>query len=182
MTSTPPNIMIVGSAGSGKSTLATKIAALTGGRVVHMDHIYWNPGWEKRTDEEIYALVEEAIATDGWIIEGNGSKTHELRWRRAHMIIWLDLPRWLCLWRAAKRMVKNYGRSRPDMAPGCDDRFSWALVRWIWDFPQKNGPKVERLFEVSKNHCLHSRLRSPEDVEVFIQKELPLVLDHIKKA
>ena len=38
-------IIILGSAGSGKSTLATKLGEITGIPVIHLDRLFWNPGW-----------------------------------------------------------------------------------------------------------------------------------------
>lgn len=40
-------VLIVGSPGAGKSTLAKKLAARTGLPLIHLDDLYWNPGWVK---------------------------------------------------------------------------------------------------------------------------------------
>lgn len=49
-------IMIIGGSGSGKSTLARTIGGLTGLPVIHIDPMYWAPGWVQRSPEETRAL------------------------------------------------------------------------------------------------------------------------------
>ena len=38
-------ILILGCGGAGKSTLARRLGAATGLPVVHLDGLYWQPGW-----------------------------------------------------------------------------------------------------------------------------------------
>ena len=40
-------ILILGCGGAGKSTLARRLGAATGLPVVHLDGLYWQPGWLK---------------------------------------------------------------------------------------------------------------------------------------
>jgi hypothetical protein len=39
-------IMLIGSGGAGKSTFARELAQLTHLPIVHLDQIFWKPGWE----------------------------------------------------------------------------------------------------------------------------------------
>lgn len=163
------NIMVVGSAGSGKSTLARRISEILGHRVIHMDHIYWQPNWVMRSAEAIHSLVIESIQAEGWIFEGNHSASYPDRLARADTIIWLKVPRALCLWRATLRALGNYGKSRPDMAEGCYDRLDWRFLKWVWNYPKNGRPKHEALFENTKHTHSQIMLHSQDEVEEFVQ-------------
>ena len=163
------NIMVVGSAGSGKSTLARRMSDILGHRVIHVDHIYWQPNWVMRSAEEIRSQVIASIQTDGWIFEGNCSATYPHRSAQADTIIWLKLPRTQCLWRAILRALRNYGKSRPDMAEGCYDRLDWRFLKWVWNYPRNGRPKHEALFDKTKDTHSQFILQSQDEVEVFIE-------------
>lgn len=54
--------------------------------------------------------------------------------READRIIFLDFGRFTCLRRAYGRYRTYKGRSREDMAPGCNEKFDAEFVRWIlWE-------------------------------------------------
>ena len=76
-------IMIIGGAGSGKSSLARRLGEITGLPVIHIDTLYWQPGWIMRPRDEIGRLTNEAADQDTWIFEGNHSETMIYRASRA---------------------------------------------------------------------------------------------------
>ena len=53
----------------------------------------------------------------------------EARADRADLLIWLDIQRSTRVFRVLKRALTHWGRSRPDMAPGCPERFDWPFLR-----------------------------------------------------
>ncbi|MEX6505649.1 hypothetical protein [Jiella sp. M17.18] len=141
------NVMVVGSPGSGKSTLAREIAGRFGHRLIHMDRIYWTAGWRLRPALDQLRMVEAAIDADGWIFDGNHTTSVQIRAKRADTLIWLDLPRSLCIARVLKRVATGYGRVRQDMAEGCPERLDIGFLRWVWTFPRHSRPGLERLFD-----------------------------------
>ena len=64
-------IMIIGCGGSGKSTLARQLGDKTGLPVVHLDQLFWRPGWVHISREEFNAAHREAVMGERWIIDGN---------------------------------------------------------------------------------------------------------------
>jgi adenylate kinase family enzyme len=56
-----------------QSTLATRLGALLGLPVLHLDYILWNPGWVQTETIEFRARVRAFTdeASSGWIIDGN---------------------------------------------------------------------------------------------------------------
>ncbi|PZR01095.1 MAG: hypothetical protein DI533_08745 [Cereibacter sphaeroides] len=131
-------IMVFGGAGSGKSTLARRLGALSGLPVIHIDPLYWQPGWVERPRSETRALATEAAMRDDWVFEGNNSETMDIRAERADLIIFLDMPRHLRIWSILRRILRYWGRSRPDMTPGCPERFDLDfLTGFVWDYEKK---------------------------------------------
>ena len=53
-------IAVIGCAGSGKSTLAAKLGSSTGLPVIHLDQLFWKPGWVP-TPPEDWARVNREI-------------------------------------------------------------------------------------------------------------------------
>ncbi len=135
-------IIIVGDCGAGKSTLARHLAPLLELPVVHLDQIFWLPGWQPRSDQEWISIVEREIANDRWIIEGNYSSTIDLRVARADVLIWIDVPSWLSVYRVLKRVATNFGQVRVDSAPGCPERWDWEFIKYVWRFKKEYAPRM----------------------------------------
>jgi adenylate kinase family enzyme len=128
-------VLIIGSPGSGKSTLARHVAAITGLPLIHLDQHYWQSGWVETPDDQWRTQVADLAAADRWIIDGNYGGTLEARLDRADTVIDLELPAWLCVWRLLRRIFTGRGRVRPDMAPGCPERFSVEFLLYTAAFP-----------------------------------------------
>ncbi|MEX0350538.1 MAG: AAA family ATPase [Paracoccaceae bacterium] len=142
-------VMIVGQPGSGKSTLARHMTAVTGLPVYHMDHVHWLPGWQERPRVEKIAMAHEIEAQARWIFEGGLSATYDNRLARADTLIWLDLPVGLRLWRVTKRMIRNRGQNRPDMAEGCIEGWHSETVefyRFICRTRRTSRARLQQLF------------------------------------
>src|SRR5215510_1198271 len=106
-------ILVIGSGGSGKSTVATRLGALLDLEVIHLDQFFWRPGWISLSPEDWAQTVTELLDRESWIIDGNYSGTLELRFRKCDTIIFLDLSRWLCLWRIVTRALRYRNANRP---------------------------------------------------------------------
>src|ERR1700754_1414770 len=114
-------ILIVGNSGGGKATLARRLGEKLKLPVIHLDVIFWKPGWGEIGDDLFRVEVERALRAPEWICDGNFAGTGDLRMPLADAIVWLDEPRIVCLFRAIMRAVTYRGRhKRPDMAEGCD--------------------------------------------------------------
>ncbi len=79
-------ILVIGSGGAGKSTFARRLGEMLGINVIHLDALYWQPGWVEPLKQEWAATVETIISmTHGsWtaIIRGHWSNgwRHAMRW------------------------------------------------------------------------------------------------------
>jgi adenylate kinase family enzyme len=83
-------ISVVGTCGSGKTTTASALAQRLGLRHVELDALAWGPDWSQRPDDELRAAVTDAVAGEGWVIDGNYGKTRDLVWASADTVVWLD--------------------------------------------------------------------------------------------
>jgi len=111
-------ILILGCGGAGKSTLARQLSEIIGLPVIHLDQEYWQPGWTPTPDDAWTQRVATLIQRNRWIMDGNYGGTLTMRLDLAEVVILLDYPRWLCLWRVMKRIWRHRGKVRPDMARG----------------------------------------------------------------
>lgn len=159
-------ILVIGCSGAGKSTLAHIIAAHYDLPLIHLDQAYWRPGWTAPSEAEWAQEVERLIVLPDWVMDGNFSGTMARRAEVADAIVFLDLPRWLCLLRVLRRVALGYGRTRADVAPGCPERFDWAFLKWIWSYPIRSRPKTLALLKTFPGQIV--MLSSPRDVRRWV--------------
>ena len=161
-------VLIIGSGGAGKSTLAARLGEKTGIEVVHLDKLHWKPNWTSPPKDEWRKTVEAELKKDEWIMDGNFGGTMEMRLAACDMVIYLDFPRTICLYRALKRAVKYYNKTRPDMGEGCNERIDFEFLHWVWNFPKTSKPQIEeRLMRLGNGKTI-IRLRSPRETEDFL--------------
>jgi adenylate kinase family enzyme len=165
-------VLIIGSSGSGKSTFALRLSQMTGLEVIHLDRLFWHPNWVDTPDEEWQKKVEDILEGDSWIIDGNYRGTMEMRLKKCDTVIFLDLPRTTCVYRILKRVVFYRKGNRPDMAEGCDERFDWEFIKWVWNYPARSKPRVEALLERFKDEKKIIRLTSKKEIESFLVNKL----------
>ena len=161
-------VIVIGSGGSGKTTLATRLGARLGLPVVHLDALYWRAGWTPTPPDEWARVVADLAARDAWVMDGNYGGTLPQRLAACDTVIFLDVPRLVCLWRVVARSVRYRGRTRPDMAPGCDEQVTWEFVRWIWTYPRRRRPGILRMLGEVAGEKRVVVLRGRGEVERFL--------------
>lgn len=168
-------IAVIGSPGAGKSPFSRRLAEILKIEVFHLDALHWRPGWVETPDAEWEAVQRNLIKRDSWIIDGNYGGTIGLRVEAADTIIFLDLPRMLCVWRVVKRRFQNRGKTRPDMGEGCpekllDPKFP-LFLKFIWHYPTAQRPNVLAKLAAVKNEKEIVHLQSTGQVKGFLQND-----------
>ena len=144
-------IVIIGCGGAGKSTLARRLGEKLDIPVVHLDQLWWKPGWVESSREEFDAKLAVELAKSQWIMDGNFNRTIPERIARCDTIIYLDFNRVTCLMGVLKRVLTTYGKVRPDMGEGCPERFDWEFLKWVWTFNKNKREKNYRLLNEAKH-------------------------------
>lgn len=162
-------ISIIGSGGSGKSTLAKSLETKLGIKAYHLDSLFWKPGWVETKRDEWISIQESLCAKSEWILDGNYGGTIDVRLKHSDTIIFLDINRYTCLFRAIWRSTKSYGKTRPDMAEGCKEQFDFGFTKWILDYPNSKKPKMLELLYALPNDKKVIILRSPREVKRFLK-------------
>lgn len=105
-------------------------------------------------------------------MEGSYISSADARFQVADTIIFLDLPRLLCLWRVFKRHVTTYGQyGRPDIPEGCTDRIDLIRVAKILVFPHRG-----RKLLLEKIHAQEQHQREPKEIIFCSDKQIQAFL------
>ena len=162
-------VLIIGCGGAGKSTLAKALGEKTGLPVVHLDKIFWSPGnWEHLPRGEFDALLMKELEKPRWILDGNFDRTLPLRLEKCDTVIYLDFNRFVCLFSWLKRVIINWGKTRPDMGPNCNEWFDPEMLGWIWNYNKQNRKKNYRMLEEA-THARVIVLRNRKMVKSFLE-------------
>ena len=137
-------IMIFGRPGSGKSTFANQLGKKLNIPVYHLDKYFYVENWVERDKQEFLDIQLNLVSQDNWIIDGNATKSLEMRYAEADIAIYLLFPRYICLWRIFRRYwLKD--KDIDDRAPECPERFSWKFLLYTWTFDNRVKGQIKLL-------------------------------------
>lgn len=126
-------IVVIGCAGTGKTTFARSLGLPT---IILDDH--WPQPLVTEDVPCFRELITELHAGESWVSDGNyAAASFDLRLPRATQIIWLEAPRWVCLWRSLKRVLRKGEAHRLRDWP--------RVAKFIWNFDRINRPRIEAL-------------------------------------
>ena len=135
-------ILILGCPGSGKSTLARALAARTGLPLVHLDNLWWRADGTHISREAFDRALGELLRGEQWILDGNYSRTIEVRLRACDAIIFLDYPEEVCMAGIRARV----GQKRSDM-PWTESALDQELVALVRNYRRDHRPQVLSLLQ-----------------------------------
>jgi adenylate kinase family enzyme len=145
-------IIIYGNPGSGKSTLAVRLQQLLNIPLYHLDQYFWRPNWQEPVRAEYEKIHNNLCDLPEWIIDGVSTTTLEYRIQKADIVIFLDVSRYVCLYRVFKRALLNYGKVNFSSAAGCSERGpDMKFLKFIWNFDSNQKIRALALFEKYKN-------------------------------
>lgn len=130
---------LFGAPGSGKSTFASELGKALGIPVYHLDVYRYGKEKKKTNQQEFVDILTTIINKEAWIAEGGSSSTMEMRYSKADVVIYFDIPRLICFWNIFIRIFnyhKDFSRFRGT---------SWRILQYTWNFDSEKRVKIEAL-------------------------------------
>ena len=163
-------VAVVGNTGSGKTTLARRVAERLDVPHVELDALFWLPEWHMRATDEFQTLMDDVLAADGWVVDGNYfGRLGERVLAAADLVVWLDPPLRTILWRLLRR-TRARVRSRELLWGTNRDTWRAALLSrdslFLWALKMHFRRRRGRAAVIARYP--HVRLRSRRDVERWV--------------
>jgi adenylate kinase family enzyme len=143
----PERILVNGNAGAGKTTLAAALGAQLGLPHTELDSLFHGPGWEPRAEflDDVGALV----AGDRWIAEYQYGEAQPLLLARADLMLWLDPPRRVSMWRVIRRTLRRRFRREVLWNGNVEGplhhifRDPEHIIRWAWTSHPRAAQRID---------------------------------------
>lgn len=161
-------IAVIGCGGAGKSTFSCKLSEVLHIPVYHLDKLNWKPGWVPTPKEEFDATMKTLVSQKEWIIDGNYGRTLDLRLKSADTIVFLNMPRYQCVYRIVKRRWMYHGKPRPDVSEGCPEQLDLDFVRWVWGYDKNQKPRIIETLKRLSNEKKVIILNHSSEVDKFL--------------
>lgn len=155
-------VMIFGRPGSGKSTFAFKLHQLTDLPLYHIDKYFFESNWVERNYIEFLEIQQSLVNKDSWIIDGNSTKSFEMRYSKADLAIYFNYPRFLCYWRIFKRLFYKNNQI-DDRAKNCGETIRFSLLKYMWSFEERVTKQLNYLKNKYPN-CKFIEITSDKDL------------------
>jgi adenylate kinase family enzyme len=161
--------MVIGGPGSGKTTLALELGARLGLPVVHFDTLRAQlPLGPDRADILRTAMARHEAA-DHWVIDGLYLQSLPNRVERADIIVWLDIPLVIRLWRVTVRSFRFWGRNRPGLPPEATERPGLSFYRFMFQSARRSERRIRNLAPTwSREKLVH--LTSAAEVRAWLDR------------
>jgi adenylate kinase family enzyme len=127
-------VLIFGPPGSGKTTWAKQLSIKYDLPLFHIDRHFFNPDWSKRPQDDFFRDVDVHLELPKWLIDGNGMRTLEMRYKHANIAILLHPPRLICVYRMFYRWLTTLGELKHDGPEGSKNGVTWAMLKYMWNF------------------------------------------------
>lgn len=160
-------VLIVGSSGAGKTTLAREVAKRLRLTHISMDkEFFWLPDCVARGRSEQREMIAEAVMNDRWVMDGSNPSSFDLRLPRTNIVLWMRVPRVVCIYSVYRRAIKTYGLTRDDMAAGCTEQLpDKEFLSYIWNFDRRHAPILERNFDLYGPHVPIFQVKSRREAD-----------------
>ena len=155
-------VAVIGCPGGGKSTLSRALRDATGLPLYHLDALYWRPDRTTLPREEFYPLMQEIIARNEWIIDGNYQSTLEWRVAACDLVVFLDYPTEVCL----EGVRARRGQKRSDM-PWVEEGDDQEFLAFIRAFESDSKPKILELIKKYPDKAVVT-FRTREEAERYL--------------
>ena len=129
-------IVVTGPAGAGKSRLAGELGRVLGIRVLHLDTLFWKPGWVPTPIDEWEELQRRELAGGAWIADAQYDDMLPDWFEAADTVVFVDASALRCFWHVSRRRFDR-GTSAGTPAgtePGAPHRALLKFLRNQWRY------------------------------------------------
>jgi adenylate kinase family enzyme len=170
-------INVIGTSGSGKTTFGRQLAEVLDLPFLEMDALFWGPDWSFPEDPELFARLSAALEGEDWVLDGNYTRTREIKWARVDAVVWLDYSFPRTLFQAVSRALSR-AFSGEELWPGTGNRETFqklfsrdSIVLWTIRTYGKNRRRIPRWMNSEEHREItFHRLRSPREAESFLER------------
>lgn len=100
-------IAVIGPVGAGKSRLADELGSVLGIRVIHLDTLFWKPGWVPTPLKEFEAIQRRELAAESWVVDAQFDDILRDWLHAADTVVFVDTSPLRCFWRASRRRLNR---------------------------------------------------------------------------
>ena len=153
-------VILLGCAGAGKSYTARRLSQTLGTPNICLDALWSQQGTNVDIAEFRRKLAVHHQAPR-WVSDGNFAQvSFDLRLPEADLVLWLERPRWQCLWNAIRRVFRSgEAHQRADLG---------KVLTFIWNFDRVNRPRIETLLKTLRPDLKVMRLHSDREIKAMI--------------
>ena len=159
-------VIVLGCSGSGKSTFSKKLHLATGLPLIHLDNIWWKPDRTHISREDFDRKLDSICREDKWILDGDYSRTYEVRFKACDTVIFIDSDYEECI----KGITERVGKKRTDI-PWVEHQLDPALVELVQCYSKENRPEIYSLIEKYSDKykfIFHSHAEADEWLKQFL--------------
>ncbi len=165
-------ILVAGRPGAGKSTLAVRIGAAAGLPYTELDALHHGPNWTARPtfDADVAALA----TSPAWVTEWQYPQARPVLAAHADVLVWLDLPVRVTMWRLMRRTVHRVRHRTELWAGNAEPPLRTILtepnhiIRWAWRTRHDLRGQIAQARQERPELGL-VRLRSPADADALVE-------------
>ena len=172
-------INVTGTSGSGKSTFSKELSALLDVPYIELDLLFWKKNWQTSSDEELNQKLSNALshAVNGWVLDGNYSRTQPIKWQHVDIVIFLDYSFIRTFYQSVKRTVSRI-LSQRELWPNTNNKDTWkkaffsrdSIIFWMLKTYRKNRKQyIYNSTNKQYKHIQFVRLTSKKEAQLFLQ-------------
>ena len=172
-------INIIGTTGSVKSTLAKQLSKQLNLVYIELDDLLWLDDWQESSNEALFLKLKIATenADTGWVLDGLYTRTIPMIMQQADMVIWLDYPFGVNLYRLTRRTLKGLVNQKP-LWKHSNNRENLKLILskqsiFVWlikSYPKNRKKYLNLMKNPDYQHIQFIRLTSPQQTKEFLNR------------
>lgn len=172
----PQRVVVQGPTGSGKTTLAKSLATSLGYPYLELDSVFHQENWTPLDVDAFRDVVSTFAEQPQWVSDGNYGVVLDLLWRRADVIVFIDLPKWQVMTRIVKRTLRRaishaelWNGNRESLRNLISRDPERNIVLWTWNTHARYHETVPNEARVGAPHANVTILRGSAAVNRFVQ-------------